>query len=217
VTSGLKSHLHRFRARLTPQSERSARERFLIAGHNRLLMDNLPLTPKSVVLDVGGYRGDYSAAVVTRYGCRVHIFEPVPEYVEVLRQRFDPRSPVRIHPYGLGATDRMAEFDLEGDSTGVAAMSGRRITVPLRAVDAVFAELPVTVDLMAINIEGGEYELIPAMAGLLPGVQRLFIQFHDVGAQTVAALDHCRRILGATHTQDWSYDMVWESWSRMRG
>ena len=49
------------------------------AGGDRLLHE-IPATSEDVVLDAGGYLGDWTAAIPVRYGCRCEILEPVPEF-----------------------------------------------------------------------------------------------------------------------------------------
>jgi hypothetical protein len=46
-------------------------------GDKTLRLD-YPLNANSLVVDVGGYRGDFAGAIYKRYGCRVIIFQTVP-------------------------------------------------------------------------------------------------------------------------------------------
>lgn len=75
---------------------------------------------------------------------------------------------------------------------------------------------PASIDLAKINIEGGEYDLLPALAraGQLGRFDLLQIQFHLYDKQQIAERDAIRTDLGKTHTCDWSYDFVWEQWHR---
>jgi hypothetical protein len=36
-------------------------------------------SPDGVVLDVRGYEGQWASDIFARYGCRIHVFEPVPQ------------------------------------------------------------------------------------------------------------------------------------------
>ena len=42
-------------------------------GDETLRLD-YPLTQESIVFDLGGYHGDFAAAVYERYGCKVYLF-----------------------------------------------------------------------------------------------------------------------------------------------
>ena len=178
---GLRSSVRRAYARCKPAAWRTTQEAYLLAGHDDLLIENLGLSTDSVVIEVGGYQGAYVAAIIERYGCTVHVFEPVDDFYAQLCQRFGTDPRIRLHPYGLAAVDAKTTFQLAADATGGSSSGGRTVPVQLRAVATVINELPPSVDVMTINIEGAEYEVLRAMAeaGILSRVQRLHVQFHD--------------------------------------
>ena len=155
----VKRSLLRSAYRLRPDSSLNAHQRFLRDGHNELLLAGQPLNTRSVVVEVGGYLGDYADEIVARYGCTVHVLEPVPQFAQVLRARFRDRSTVRVHECGIGLSESTAQLRLSADATG-AWTTGAEITVPLRAWTDLREEFGPTIDLMAVNIEGGEYQLI---------------------------------------------------------
>ena len=41
---------------------------------------NYNLNEDSVVVDLGGFKGDWSALISEKYSCNIHIFEPVREF-----------------------------------------------------------------------------------------------------------------------------------------
>lgn len=214
---GLRSSVRRAYTRCKPAAWRTAQEAYLLAGHDDLLIENLGLSTDSIVIEVGGYQGAYVAAITERYGCIVHVFEPVDDFYAQLCQRFGMGPRIKLRPYGLAAEDVTTTFHLAADATGGNSSGGRAVPVQLRAVATVFNELPTSVDVMTINIEGAEYDVLRAMAeaGILSRVQRLHVQFHDVGASTTTSLEECRALLSASHQQAWCFDMVWECWQRM--
>ena len=75
---------------------------------------------------------------------------------------------------------------------------------------------PTEIDVMEINIEGGEFELIELLDEhqLLSRIGTVFVQFHDIGEKTREHVESARQTLRQTHRQLWSYDMVWECWVR---
>lgn len=211
----VRAGLGRLVLRLRPDRTLTSFERFKRDGHAELLLGDLPLTTDSVVLEFGGYLGDYAAAVVERYGCRVHVFEPAPDFATQLQARFSGDSRVVVHAYGLAEADETRTLRMSADATGVHA-SGDPVQASFRSASAFARSLPGTVDLAAINIEGGEYELIPLLAatGMLDRIVRVFVQFHQLGSDSVDDRSACRAILARTHEQVWDYDFVWEAWAR---
>jgi hypothetical protein len=104
---------------------------------------------------------------------------------------------------------------LSADGSSVYREAPQRETVQFEDVAHFFAEHRIeTVDLMKLNIEGGEYEMLPRMieAGLIGRVRNLQIQFHEVTSDSAARMDAIRRDLTQTHDPAYEYRFVWEGW-----
>ncbi len=191
-------------------------ERFRLAGWSKLIEEKLPLNKASVVWEFGGHLGHWSQKIVSKYGCSMHVFEPIPQFCSHLRQIFSQSQRVTIHPFGIGATAGLRYFRLNSDGTGEFAR-GERVAVAFESVDYLENLMGNTVDLAAINIEGGEYELVPLLAssGVLSRIRIIFIQFHviDSMSDAVRQRNRCRELLRETHTEMWSFDFVWEAWA----
>jgi hypothetical protein len=61
--------------------ERRVRGWYADPTHVTRLTD-FDLNAESLVLDVGGYRGDWALEILCKYGSRIEVFEPVPEFYE---------------------------------------------------------------------------------------------------------------------------------------
>ncbi len=175
------------------------------------------LKPGDVVLDVGGYRGDWAERMTALYGVTVHVFEPHPRFVGHLTDRFAGRSDVHIHGYAMGAA--AGTLDLSDDENASSALVASVATVSgeVRPVGQVFKELGLDdVAVVKMNIEGGEYDLLPALieAGLMERIDRLTVQFHRYSAAQVGQRDVIRAELARTHDCVWEYPFIWEEWRR---
>jgi FkbM family methyltransferase len=184
---------------------------------DRTLRVVYPLDANAVVVDAGGYHGDWAAEIVARYACPVEVFEPVDSFVELLERRFAANPLVTIHPFGLGARDETIELHVErGASSAVMRPFG---SVPergeLRDAVAWLAASP-PVDLMKVNIEGGEYDLLERLLeeGLMKRIRFLQVQFHDGLPDAEPRMRRIQAQLERTHTLSWRYEWVWESWER---
>lgn len=170
----------------------------------------------ALVLDLGGYEGQWTSDVVARWGCRAHVFEPVPMFAEAIAKRFAQNPRVTVHDFGLGAKAETIRLSLAADGTSAVRVSGTQ-TVEGRielAADWFARENVTRVDLMKINIEGGEYALLEHLldAGLLPRIRHLQVQFHDFLPDARERMEAIRWKLAQTHVPEWQYDFVWESW-----
>lgn len=201
--------------KLLPNDRLTPWQRFIRDGHDTLLVRDLQLTPDSTVLDFGGYVGDYSAALAQRYGCRIHVFEPMHGFADQLRRRFSRESRVTIHECGIASQRENRVLHISQDATGAFA-SGEPHQVVFEAVDCLDVWTPGVIDLIHINIEGGEYELIPCLdnAGVLARAKRVIVQFHRTGPAPEESRQQCERILAKHYHTLWDYDWLWQAWRR---
>ncbi|MBI2240491.1 MAG: FkbM family methyltransferase [Magnetospirillum gryphiswaldense] len=197
--------------------EAEALRRWRAENGEELRLD-YPLTADSVVFDVGAYTGEWAADIAERYGCFIHLFEPVPDSCAQARQRFAGNPKVRVHEFALGVRTGFADIHLNG--TGSSLFGGGeddRVQVRVREIGSVLDELGLShVDLCKINIEGAEFDLLEYLldSGLMVAFGDLQIQFHDVFADAVARRRAIQARLGETHDQTYNYAFVWENWRR---
>jgi FkbM family methyltransferase len=175
------------------------------------------LDAESLVFDVGGFEGQWASDIVAMYGCRVHVFEPVPAFADRIATRFARNPLVTVHRYGLAARDATASVSLAGDSSSVVNLGAGHETVPIElrsaasAIESLGAE---RVDLMKVNIEGAEYDLIDHLiaTGVIERIRDLQVQFHAFVPEALRRMGEIREALARTHEPTYQFDFVWESW-----
>ena len=186
-------------------------------GDQTLRLNFSHLDADSMVLDLGGYKGEWCEAIHSRYGCQVHIFEPISSFCDGIRERFAGNTKVTPHQCGLGARDESMTMSLSSDGTGAFVAAERQEQAQIREVSSFLTEHGIgQIDLMKINIEGGEFELIDRMidTGVIQRVQVMQVQFHDFVPDAVRRHEALVSKLEATHTRTWNYEFVWEEWVR---
>jgi FkbM family methyltransferase len=174
------------------------------------------LGPDSLVFDFGGFEGNWTADIHASYGCAAYVFEPHPAFAARLSQRFSANPSITIHPIALGSHDGTLNLSDDGDASSSFREAKSTVSGPLQSVARFFAEHDVPrIDLAKINIEGGEYDLLPALidSGVIRRIVSLQVQFHLYSADDIARRDAIRQRLCETHDCDWNYDFVWEQWS----
>jgi FkbM family methyltransferase len=182
-------------------------------GHNELLFRDLVLNSDSTVIDFGGYVGDFSEEIRRRFDSEIHIFEPMPIFSKALNVRFEFNNKIHVHSHAVGLARREIFLAPDGEATSEFRGSDG-LRCEMRALEETVLVEFSWVDVIAINIEGGEYELIQALdhSVILSKVGHLLIQFHKVGSDHVERRSECVAILAKTHVLEWSYEYVWESW-----
>lgn len=155
----------------------------------------LPLFQKrfGCVVDLGGNVGIFSSRIAP-YADRVITCEPVPVNFERLTMNLGGYDNVERLP--LAVTDKNGKLDIylpiEGHTTGVFSAhregNEQRLSEQTIQVDTVsFQDLMQQhaieqIDLLKIDIEGGEYDVLYPAVDLLPRVQRIHGEYHDVRA-----------------------------------
>ena len=115
----------------------------------------------------------------------------------------------------IGHEDGTLALSDSADASSALVADKNAVTGRVVAARTFFADFPPAA-FAKINIEGGEYTLLPALAeaGYLPQIQTLQIQFHLYQESDIAARDAIRETLAKTHTCGWEYPFVWEQWTR---
>lgn len=179
------------------------------------------LTKDSLVMDLGGYRGDFAAEIHNKFGCRILVFEPMTIYASGIMKRLNELgADATVYPYGLADSSLTMDIALAGDRTSAFAEAGNNgpmMPAVFRDIISFLDDQQIkAVDLIKINIEGGEYALLRRLldAGRIGMFKHLQVQFHtfikDFGEKYLAL----RKDLERTHHLAWRRPFVWESWSR---
>lgn len=196
----------------TPQKKRTA-EWFKIGGDSSLRL-NYPLDENSVVLDVGGYEGQWASDIYSMYSAHIYIFEPVKEFAEKIKKRFIKNNKIKVFNFGLSDKDELREISLSRDGSSVYLNNAaQKELIELKSASNFLSGFS-SVDLMKINIEGGEYDLLEDLirAGIINKIKNLQIQFHDFVPNADERMSKIQRDLGKTHHLTYQYPFVWENW-----
>jgi FkbM family methyltransferase len=184
-------------------------------GDEELLLTH-DLGPTSTVVEVGGFVGIWSGALYDRYAPTMHILEPGSEFFAHLAARFAGEPRVHLYPIGLGHPGT-AQLMLDGVASSLVRRSSTASEqILLKSFDVFVEENGIgTIDLLQINIEGGEYELLDQILGsrFLRNIRKLQVQFHLNRADATTRREHLRRELRRTHNELFNYPFVWESWA----
>ncbi len=184
-------------------------------GGDETLAINYPLTPQSVVFDVGGYLGDWSAKIIDRHDPFVYIFEPVKSFYDALVKRFVQNHKVRVFNFGLSDSNRTVEIGVNKDGSSLYRSSVAKERIELVDIEKMLRDCSLSViDLMSINCEGGEYPLLLRLLEVGPvlSIQNIQVQFHTDYPNALYLRDKIRWWLRNTHDESYSYPFVWESW-----
>ena len=211
IATSVYAHFYNIRRLILPKRFLSPGEQYFKYGGNSQLTD-FKLSQNALCIDFGGYKGVWAQEIYSKFNCSILIYEPVSVFFDDLEKLFADNPKVSLFNYGISNVNSKAWLQVDGAASGSYAEGEQKVLVQFK--DASELQEVGNIDVVKINIEGGEYELIPELyqRALLPKITTLIIQFHATKNQNLIL---CEKILGQTHKLTWSYDLVWERWDRI--
>ena len=194
---------------------RLAHKKWVKADGDNTLRIDYDLNSNSVVFDLGGYKGEFAQKLVDKYNCNLYIFEPVPFFYDEIINRFSHNNKVKVYNFGLSDKNEEMEISLSNDGSSVYIDSATKEKIYLKDItDFLVQENIEKIDLMKINIEGGEFDIIPALIKnhLIDKIDNLQIQFHTFIDSAIKRRAIIREKLSRTHQLTYDYWFVWENW-----
>jgi len=184
-------------------------------GENTLRIDYDNLNENSIVIDLGGYKGEWASNIYSKYLCNVFVFEPASFFYQKLKKRFERNPKIRIHPFGLGDQDKDEKIYLNAESTSIHKKKGKSENISIKNFATFLKQNNIKkVDLIKINIEGSEYDLLEFIIknNLAEQIENIQVQFHNFVENAEARMKQIQNDLANTHTQTYQYKFVWENW-----
>lgn len=191
-----------------------------IAEGDKTLRLDYPLNSNSIVLDLGGYLGDWSSLIYCMHSPKIHIFEPIPVFYDTIKYRFKNNQNIFAHNYGLGKRKEKISIAFRDDATSIFSTSdGDNIEIEMMdIIEFLNVNSIKRIDLLKLNIEGSEYDVLERLidTGWLPKIEHIQVQFHDFIDNAEGRRNNIRDHFAKTHEEKYNFEFIWESWSRKR-
>ncbi|TDA69579.1 FkbM family methyltransferase [Sulfuricurvum sp. IAE1] len=185
-------------------------------AENTLRLD-YPLNRNSIVFDVGGYQGEFAEKIYEKFECTVYVFEPVTKFYEIIQKKFDGNKKIHTFNFGLSDTNTSFEISVADDASSIYKKNDLSEVIRLVNITDFIAQHNIKyVNLLKINIEGGEFELLPEMirTGFVESIDNIQVQFHNFIADAEAKRQAIRKNLSKTHHLTYDYYFIWENWEK---
>ncbi len=174
------------------------------------------LNDNPVIFDVGGFRGDWTEIALKKFKNPViYVFEPIEEYYEIIKSRFENNKRVKICNFGLSDKERKEIICVDQDSSSIYKKSNKNTEIKLKSIkDFIFEEQIFNVDLIKINIEGEEYRLLEELTKNpeIAIFKNLLIQFHSFIENAKERKKAITANLSTFYDQIFNYEMIFEGW-----
>jgi FkbM family methyltransferase len=213
----IKKILSKLRRYLFPSEYELMLKKWWNDGGDYALRFNYDLNEHSIVIDLGGYEGQWASDLFSRYRCEIYIFEPVDAFYENISKRFECNQSIKTYKYGLGGKNCVEKIYIAAEGSSVYKGEGNSESIKIvdtkEWIDGNLAK-NCTIDLMKINIEGGEYDLLERLieTNMISRIKNIQVQFHDVGSDSLSRMLAIQTSLLKTHSNIFNYKFVWESY-----
>lgn len=189
-----------------------------VRGDQHLRLD-YPMKPESIVIDLGGYEGDWASQIYAMYQSSIYVFEPHPTYFNRIKYKFRNNDKIRAYEFGLASKDMKMRINSDefSSSAFVNKNDSTLVEIQLNSFTHFMEENNITnINLLKINIEGGEFDLLLHLIkqDWLKHIVNIQIQFHEFVDNAVSMRNDIRETLHKTHELTYDYEFVWESWKR---
>jgi FkbM family methyltransferase len=185
-----------------------------------------PLTADSMVVEVGCNTGNWAEAMSIVWSCRILTYEPIKQFYDVAVARFAANGlnrQIRVENAAVGARDGMGVFHVRGDLSGFYT-EGESEEVMIVSVAQMLANpwiVSAKIDVMALNCEGGEYDILEDLleTGEIARMENLQVQWHSVVEDFSVRRAVLRHKLAETHhpaCELGNFDTGWDLWAKLK-
>lgn len=144
----------------------------------------IPSNPVVYALGVGE-DVSFDLALIERYGCTVHAFDPTPKVARWVKSQSLPATFV-FHPIGVADFDGVSDFYLPPRADFIShslvrarQYSDRFIRVPIARLSTVMSQMGHThIDVLKMDIEGAEYAVLTDIINAGIKVTQVVAEFH---------------------------------------
>ena len=192
-----------------------AHRKWVIADGDKTHRLNYDLNSDSVVIDAGGYHGEWSNDIYKLYNSNLFILEPINKYYNDISSKFSGNDKIKVLNYGLSEKECEIEINLDNDSSSIFKPGVGTEKINVTTIDKFLEENNISyINLFKINIEGAEYELLEDILskGIQNKIENIQVQFHVFINDCESRRNKIRELLSETHECTYNYDFIWENW-----
>ena len=182
-------------------------------GDETLSVTHGNLNQDSLVIDMGGYKGEWAQKIFDRYECSIEIYEPAPEFAQEVKKRFEKHlnTKIKVIECAIGSSDDRANLLMDGLATSI--QKNKLGQTQVLSAETILSDRKI--DLLKMNIEGSEYEVFDSLFenDLVRNIDSIFVQFHPIDDESINRYNKIVDRLSNTHNCVFRYPFIWEKWS----
>ena len=189
-----------------------------VRGDETLALDWPGVDESSVVWEIGGYEGRWALQMADKYNPQLYVFEPQEWAADKIREKLTEYN-ARIHQFGLwahGGEMTLTEFGRDGGTLMQPEAKDKQLILVMDAYSFFIKGHFEQIDVCLMNIEGGEFVLLPYMIGMgmMPKIKYFWCQWHLFVPTAAEKWLKLRQMLEQTHEMIWDCGSTAQAWKR---
>ena len=166
------------------------------------------LDNQSIVLDVGGFRGEWAFYITDTFGCTVHVFEPYRKSFRVIKRQAKKHNKIILHKKVLSDINGKIDFYITEGLDGCSIYDRSKLKMQkhiIKGIKVVSTTLSTfmneqgieTVDLLKMNCEGAEISILKSInKNLATRIEQITFSGHAPKITSIedemSAIDHIK-------------------------
>ena len=206
------------------------KEWFAAKGDNTYIF-NHNIDKNSIVVDLGAYTGLWASQLNTDIPCKIYLLEPVEQFYKVLENKFNNNQNINYRQVGIGTEDKilfLSNNQIKKDATRITYSdknnsnnSNNSNNIEIVTLDNMMNFWDIKyIDLLQINIEGGEYDILENWleTGIINKIKILQIQFHnfpEIENHISRRKNIQKKLQKNGYKMKYCFQWVWEAWEKI--
>ncbi len=173
------------------------------------------LDEDSLVFDAGGYEGQWTSDIFSKYCCKIFVFDPVKQFANNIQKRFSKNKKIVVYNFGLSNKTYKTKISVDKDSSSLYKNGNKLENVDfVRLVDFIKERNINRIDLLKLNIEGAEFDLLEDLinSGDIKKIRNIQVSFHEIVPNAGIRMKKIQSELKKTHFLTYQYLFVFENW-----
>ena len=192
-------------------------EKFIQNGMYHTYCNGLDLDENSIIFDLGTYLGQSAEHFSNMYNSKIYTFEPFEPFYIQAKSNLATHKNIQVFPFGLGNKDSVIHMSDAGDATSsvskVSSVSNKECQI--KDFFVFLEENNITkIDLLYVNIEGGEYDLLDYIysRNFQINIKYIIVQYHYPSIVNDIKIQNHHTILSNSHVCVFNYKYIWTKW-----
>lgn len=152
---------------------------FISDGGDTVIFKNIILNKDSVIIDGGGFNGEFTDEILKKNFHKIYIYEPDTNFYNDLQKKYKFEKKVEILNLALFNNDQIITLSENSNASSIMENSEYGTKVKAADISKEFEKYE-NIDLLKLNIEGAEYDVISRLIETqeIDKVKYLLVQFH---------------------------------------